>query len=153
MRQAPRSFSRFSKSDSYRALSYAMKDEPAFKPLKGYTTFFIVTASQYPLYLRQQTQGPSHIPIAVGRVLLRLLWKVGLLLQQNPGNPLSSRDDVVSLEVSSSSCAEIGVPVDLRQVYQGISVVASSMTSHRSYRMGKGGCTRSNTGASVFVSN
>ena len=58
-----------------------------------------------------------------------------------------------SMELSSSSCAEIGVPVDLRQVYQGISVVASSMTSHRSYRMGKGGCTRSNTGASVFVSN
>ena len=39
------------------------------------------------------------------------------------GNPLSSRDDMASIELSSSSCAETGVPLDLRQVYQGISVV------------------------------
>ena len=101
-----------------------MKDEAAFKPLQGNPTFFRVRASQYPLYLRQQTQRPSHIPIAAGRILLSCLWKVGLLFQLNPGNPLSSRDDMASMELSSSSCAEIGVPLDLRRVYQGISVVA-----------------------------
>ena len=36
---------------------------------------------------------------------------------------LFSRDDMVSMELSSSSCAEIGVPLDLRRVYQGILVV------------------------------
>ena len=124
MRQAPRSFSRFSTRDSYIALSCAMKDAAAFKPLQGNPTFFRVRASPYPLYLRQQTQGPSHIPIAEGRVLLRCLLKVGLILQKNPGNPLSSRDDMASLVLSSSSCAETGVPLDLRRIYQGISVVA-----------------------------
>ena len=81
MRRAPRSFSRFSTRDSYIAFSCAMKDDSAFKPLQGNPTFFRVRASQYPLYLRQQTQGPSHIPIAEGWVLLWCLWKVGLLLQ------------------------------------------------------------------------
>ena len=124
MRRAPRTFSRFSTRDSYIALSCAMKYEPAFKPLQGNPTFFRVMASQYPLYLRQQTQGPSHIPIAEGRVLLWCLLKVGLPLQKNPGNPLSSRDDMASMELSSSSCAETGVPLDLRRVYQGISLVS-----------------------------
>ena len=81
MMRAPRSFSRFSTRDSYIALSCAMKDVPAFKPLQGNPTFFRVRASQYPLYLRQQSQRPSHIPIVAGMVLLRCLWKVGLLLQ------------------------------------------------------------------------
>ena len=62
-------------------LSCVMKDEPAFKPLQGNPTFLGDRASQYPLYLRQQTQGPSHISIAEGRVLLWCFWKVGLLLQ------------------------------------------------------------------------
>ena len=31
---------------------------------------------------------------------------------------------MASMELSSSFCAEIGVPLDLRCVYQGISVVA-----------------------------
>ena len=124
MRRAPRSFSRFSTRDSYIALSCAMKDEAAFKPLQGNPTFFRVMASHCPLYLRQQIQGPSHIPIAEGRVLLRCLLKVGLILQKNPGNPLSSHDDMASLVLSSSSCAEPGVPLDLRQVYQEISVVS-----------------------------
>ena len=81
MRQAPRYFSSLSTRNSYIGISCAMKDEPAFKPLQGNPTFFIDMATQYPLYLRQQTQGPSHIPIAEGRVLLSCLWKVGLLLQ------------------------------------------------------------------------
>ena len=124
MRRAPRSFSRFSSRDSYFALPCVVKEEPAFKPLQGNLTFLRDRASEYPLYLSQQTQGPSHIPIAEGRVLLRCLWKVGLLIQKNPGDPLYSRDDMVSMELYSSYCPEIGVPLDLRRVYQGISVVA-----------------------------
>ena len=42
----------------------------------------------------------------------------------DPGIPLSCRDDMASMELSSYSCAEIGVPLDLRQVSQGISGVA-----------------------------
>ena len=101
-----------------------MEDEPAFTPLQGIPTFFRVRASRYPLYLRKQTQGPSLIPIAEGRVLLSCLWKVGLPRQQNPGNPLSSRDDMASIELALSSCAEIGVPLDFRRLSQGIAVVA-----------------------------
>ena len=63
-----------------------MKDEPAFKPLHRNMAFFRVRASRYPLYLMQQTQGPSHIPIPEGRLLLRCLWKVGLRLQSKTGN-------------------------------------------------------------------
>ena len=81
MRQAPRAFSRVSTGDSYIASSYAMKDEPAFKPLQGNPTFFRVMASKHPLYLWQKIQGSSHIPIVEGRVLFRRLWKVGLPLQ------------------------------------------------------------------------
>ena len=42
----------------------------------------------------------------------------------DPGILLSSRDDMASMELTSSSCAEIGVPLYLRQVSQGISGVA-----------------------------
>ena len=33
------------------------------------------------------------------------------------------REDIWCMELSSSSCAEIGVPIDLRRVFQGISGV------------------------------
>ena len=39
-------------------------------------------------------------------------------------NQLSSRNDVWCTELSLSCCAEIGVPLDLRRVSQGISGVA-----------------------------
>ena len=39
-------------------------------------------------------------------------------------NQLSSQDDMGCMKLSSSSCSEIGVPIDLRRVPQGISVVA-----------------------------
>ena len=81
MRRIPRAFSRVSAGDSDILSSCEMKDEPAFKPLQGNPTFFQVRASRYPLHLRQQTQGPSHIPIAEGRLLLRCFWKVGLPIQ------------------------------------------------------------------------
>ena len=59
-----------------------MKDEPAFKPLQGNLTLFLVKESRYPLNLRQQYQGPDHIPIAQGRLLLRCYLKVGLPVQR-----------------------------------------------------------------------
>ena len=57
-------FSRVSTGDSDMPSSCEMKDEPEFKPLKGIPALFLVRESQYPLHLRQQTQGPSHIRIA-----------------------------------------------------------------------------------------
>ena len=117
-------FSRVSTGDSDIPSSFEMKDEPAFKPLQGNPTFFPVKTSQYPLHMRQKTQSPCHIPNAEGRLLLRCLWKFGLPLQYNPGNQLSSQDGMLRMELSSSSCAEICVPIDVRRVAQGISVVA-----------------------------
>ena len=118
MRRGTRVFSRVSTEYSDIPSSCEMKDEPAFKPLQAYPTLFLVSESRYPLLLRQQTQGPSHLPIAEGRLLLRCLWKVGLPVQKNPGTQLSSSDDMGCMELSSCSCAEIGVPIDLRRVSQ-----------------------------------
>ena len=123
MSRGPRAFSRVSIRDADIPSSCEMKDEPEFKPLQGITKFFQDRVSWYRLLLRQQTQVPSHIPTAHRRLLLRCLWKVGLSLQSNPGNGLSSRDDMGFMKHSSSSCAEIGVPIDLRRVSQGISGV------------------------------
>ena len=116
--------SRISTQDSDNPSSSQMKAEPAFKPLQGNPTLFLVRESRYPLHLRQKTQGPSHIPILQGRLLLRCLWKVGLPVPLNPWSQLSSRDDLGCMEISSSSCAEFPVPINLRRVSQGISVVA-----------------------------
>ena len=73
-------FSRDCTKDSDIPLSCEMKGKPAFKPLQGNLTFFSVRESLYPLHVRQQIQGPSHIPIAEGRLLLRCLWEGGLTL-------------------------------------------------------------------------
>ena len=93
MRQGTRVSSKDSTEDSDITSSCEMKEKPTFKPLQGNPTLFLVRDSRYPLDLRQQNQGPSHIPIAQGRLHLRCLWKVGLPVQLNPGNQLSSRDD------------------------------------------------------------
>ena len=90
MWRGPRAFSKVSTGDSDIRLSFEMNDKPAFKSLHRNPAFFRVRASRCPFHLRQQTQGPSHIPIAEGRHLLRCLWKVGLPLQLNPGNQISS---------------------------------------------------------------
>ena len=119
-----RGFSRVSTGDSDIPSSCDMKQEPKFKPLQGSLAFFRFRASLCPFHLRQQTQGPSHIPIAEGSLLLRCLWKVGLPFQSKPGNQLSSRDAMGCRELASSSFAEIRVPLDLRWVSQGISGVA-----------------------------
>ena len=80
MRRTPTAFSRASTGYSDMPSSCEMKDEPAFKPLQRNPTFFQVRESLYPLHVRQQIQGPSHIPIAEGRLLLRCLWEGGLPL-------------------------------------------------------------------------
>ena len=78
-------FSMFSTVDADIPSSCEMREEPLFKPLQGNLGFFRVRASQCPFHLRHQTQGPSHIPIAEGSLLLRCLWKVGIPLQSKPG--------------------------------------------------------------------
>ena len=75
-----RALSRDCTEDSDIPLSCQLKDEPAFKPLQGNQTFFRVKESWYPLHVRQQIQGTSHILIAEGRLLLRCLWDGGLPL-------------------------------------------------------------------------
>ena len=81
MRRGTRVSPRISTQDSDIPSSCQMKDEPAFKPIQGNLTLFLVRESRYALHLRQKTQGPSHIPIAEGRLLLRCLFKVGLPVQ------------------------------------------------------------------------
>ena len=132
-------FSRVTTGDSDIPSSCEMKYEPAFYPLQGNLTFFRVRASPCPFHLRQQTQRPSHIPIAEGSLLLRCLWKADLPLLSKPGNQLSSQDDMGCTELSSSFCAEIGVPLDLRWVSEGISGVAYRKSSHLSCMMWNAG--------------
>ena len=79
-------FSRVSTGDSVIPSPCEMKYEPAFKALHGKPAFFCARESRGPLYLRQKTQSPSHIPISKGRLLLRCLWKAGLPLQSKTGN-------------------------------------------------------------------
>ena len=81
MRPRPRAFSRVYAGYSNIPSSCDIKDEPAFKPLQGNPAFFRVRASRCPFHLRQQTQGPSHISIAEGSLLLRFLWKISVPLQ------------------------------------------------------------------------
>ena len=54
------------------------------------------------------------------------------------GNQLSSRDDMGCMELSSSSCDETDVPIDLRRVSQGMSGVAQRKPSQLSCMMGNG---------------
>ena len=124
MSWGPRSFSRVFTSDSNIPSSCEMNDEPAFMPPQGNSALFRVRASRCQFHLRQQTQGPSHIPIAEGSLLLRCLWKVGSPLQSKTGNQLSFRDVLGCTVLSSSCCAETHVPLDLRQESQGISAVS-----------------------------
>ena len=81
MRRGTSVSSRISTQDSDIPSSCQMKEEPAFKPLQGNPTLFLLRESLDPLHLRQKTQGPSHIPIAEGTLLLRCLFKVGLPVQ------------------------------------------------------------------------
>ena len=81
MRRGTRVASRISTQDTDIPSSCQMKDEPAFKPLLGNPTLILVRESRYTLHLRQKTQGPAHVLVAVGRLLLRCSFKVGLPVQ------------------------------------------------------------------------
>ena len=83
-------FSRVSTGNSDIPSSWEMKDKPAFKSLQGNLASFRVRASRCPFHLRQQTQGPSHIPIAERSLLLRCEWKVGIPLKVKQGTWPSS---------------------------------------------------------------
>ena len=91
------------------------------KFLQGNLDFFLIRASRGPYCLKHKTQGPCHIHMPKGNLLLRCLWKDGLPLLSKTGNQLSSPDDMVCPGVSSCCFTEIDVPVDLRWVSQGIS--------------------------------
>ena len=73
------------------------------------------------ILLEAKTQGPSHIHIPKGKLLLRCLWKDGLPLHSKKGNQLSSPDDMGCPGFSSCCFTEIDVPIDLKRVSQGIS--------------------------------
>ena len=77
MRWRLRAFSSVSTEDSDILSSCDMKDQPAFKPVWGNPPFFRVRATRGPFHLKQKTQGPSHIHIPEGKLLLTCFWKVG----------------------------------------------------------------------------
>ena len=60
---------------------------------------------------------------------------------------------MASMELSSSPCAEIGVPLYLRWVYQGISDLPKVRQANCLVGWGMGDCTRYNTGESGIISN
>ena len=91
------------------------------KPLQGNLDFFLIRASRAPFQLKHKAEGPSHINIPKGNLLLRCLWKDGLPLQSKTGNQLSSPEDMGCPDLSSCGFTEIDVPIDLRWVSQGIS--------------------------------
>ena len=88
-----RAFSRDCREYSDIPLYCEKKNEPAFKPLQGNPTFFRFRESRYPLHVMQQIQGPSHIPIAEGRLLLRCCGNVAYLFNRILGIS-SPRDDM-----------------------------------------------------------
>ena len=91
------------------------------KTLQGNLDFFLIRASRCPFRLKHKTQGPSHIRIPKGKLLLRCLWKDGLPTQSKTGNQLSSPDNMGCPGFSSCCFTEIDVPIDLRCVFQLIS--------------------------------
>ena len=56
------------------------------KPLERNLDFFLFRASRCPFRLKHKTQGPSHIHIPKGKLLLRCLWKDGFSLQSKTWN-------------------------------------------------------------------
>ena len=90
-------------------------------PLQGNLDFFLIRSSRGPFRLKHKTEGPTHIHIPKGKLLLRCLWKDGLPLNSKTGNQLSSLDDMGCPGFSSCCFTEIDVPKDLRWVSQGIS--------------------------------
>ena len=85
MRVGTRPFSRDCTEDSDILFSCEMKDETSFKAVQGHLTFFRDRESRYTLHVRKQIQGPSHIAIAEGRLLLRACGKVAYLFNRMLG--------------------------------------------------------------------
>ena len=56
------------------------------KTLQGNFDFFLIRASRGSFRLKHKTQGPSHIYIPKGKLLLWCLWKDGLPLHSKTGN-------------------------------------------------------------------
>ena len=123
-------FSRVSILDSDIPSYCDMKPEPKFKPLPVNPAFFRVRVSRGTFHLRQEIQGPTHIPIAEGKLPLRCWYKVGSNLQSKKGNQLSSWDDMGFMELSLSCCTDINIHIDLIWVSQGFSVDSSRKSSH-----------------------
>ena len=73
------------------------------KPLQGNLDFFLIRSSRGSFLLKHKTQGPSHIHIPKGKLLLRCLWKDRLPLHSKTG---SLRE---SLEVPKGSQAACSV--------------------------------------------
>ena len=84
------------------------------KTLQGNLDFFLIRESPGPFRLKHKTQGPSHIQIPKGKLLLRCLWNDGLPLQSKTGNQLSSPDYMGCPGLSFCCFSEIDVPIDLR---------------------------------------
>ena len=82
-----------------------------------------IRASWGPFRLKHKTEGPSHIHIPKGKLLLRCLWKNGLPLHSQTGNQLWSPADMGCPDLSSCCFTEIDVPIDLKWVSQRISGV------------------------------
>ena len=99
MRWRTMAFYRVSTGYSDIPSSCQMKDEPAFNPVQGNPTLFLVREFRFPPHFRQKTQGTSHIPISEGKIQLRCWWKVGSNLQSKTGNQLSSWDDIRCMEL------------------------------------------------------
>ena len=88
------------------------------KSVQGILDFFLIRASRGPFRLNHKTQGPSHIHIPKGKLLLSCLWKDGLPLQSKTGNQLISLRYGVT-DHSSCCFTEIDVPNRLEMLVSG----------------------------------
>ena len=55
------------------------------KRLQGNLDFFLIRAPRGLFPLKHKTQGPSHIHIPKGKLLLRCLWKMAYLYSRRQG--------------------------------------------------------------------
>ena len=124
MKWGTRALSLDSTGDSDIPSCWERKHRLAFESLQGNHALPRVRGTRCPFHLRQQIQGPSHILIAERNLPLRCLWKVGIAFESKPGNQISSPDDFGYMELFSSCCAELGVPLDSERCSPGITGVA-----------------------------
>ena len=120
MRRGCRALSRVPTGDSDIHSSCEMKDKPAFKPLQGNPAIFQLGILVF-IPLEAAISGSYSHTCCRGNPLLEVLVESLLTSSFKSGNQLSPRDNLVCTELSSSCCAEIGAPLDLRRVSQGIS--------------------------------